>query len=220
VATTQNRRERKKLQTRAAIETAAFRLFAERGYDKTTVDDIADAAEVAVRTFFRYFSSKQHILFGDVAHDIVARLDIALAARTPDEPIEDAVLHACQSLEIDDPEQQRQIVVRLRLLAQVPELTSTYQMIFYGLHKAIAAYVVERAGRTPSGELYAHLLAGAATAAMQAVMTRMEASYTGTEEDLSELFRICYRALTAGLEPLAPGAIVPSSAERRRATAR
>jgi AcrR family transcriptional regulator len=215
----QSRRERKKLQTRAAIEAAAFRLFAERGYDRTTVDDIAYAADVAVRTFFRYFSSKQHILFGDVAHDIVARLQAALVARPPDEPIEETILYSCQSLEIDDPELQRQIVVRLRLLAQVPELTSTYQMIFHGLHEAIAAYVLVRAGQTPSGELYAHLLAGAATAAMQAVMTRMETSYAGGGEDLSELFRICFRALTAGLEPLAPGATVLSSAARRPATA-
>jgi AcrR family transcriptional regulator len=216
----QGRRERKKLQTRGAIEAAAFRLFAERGYDRTTVDDIAEAADVAVRTFFRYFSSKQHILFGDVAHDIVARLHVALAARPAGEPIEESVLHACQSLEIDDPEQQRQIVVRLRLLAQVPELTSTYQMIFHGLHETIAGYVLARTGQTPNGDLYAHLLAGAATAAMQAVMTRMETSYTGSGEDLTELYRICFRALTAGLEPLAPGATVPSSAGRRPATAR
>ena len=79
-------RERKKVQTRAAISAAALKLFAERGYDAVTVAEVAAAADVGERTLFRYFPVKEELLFGedDVFRDALAG---ALAARPRDEPL-------------------------------------------------------------------------------------------------------------------------------------
>lgn len=54
-------RERKKLRTRRVLADTALRMFLERGFDQTTLDDLVAAAEVSVRTFFRYYSSKEEV---------------------------------------------------------------------------------------------------------------------------------------------------------------
>ena len=78
-------RERHMDRTRAAIVDAALALFREQGFTETTVDAIAERADVGRRTFFRYFPAKESVLFHDIDAQIQATID-ALAARPPDEP--------------------------------------------------------------------------------------------------------------------------------------
>jgi AcrR family transcriptional regulator len=86
----QGLRERKKQRTREQIAEAAMRLFAERGYQATTIADIAAAADVAPRTFFAYFPSKEAVVFNNVDRDL-ALLASALGDRLPGETAFDAL---------------------------------------------------------------------------------------------------------------------------------
>jgi AcrR family transcriptional regulator len=87
------RRERKKEQTRAALQDAARSLFAEQGFAATTVAQIADAADVSQRTFFRYFDSKEALLLPDL-HELLTRIARHAAERPQQEHPLAAVLES------------------------------------------------------------------------------------------------------------------------------
>src|SRR6266487_5179086 len=77
-------RERKRTRTRLMIQTEAVRLFTEKGYVQTTVEEIADAAAISPRTFFRYFPTKEDVVLWDEYDPLV--LDL-LESRPDDEPL-------------------------------------------------------------------------------------------------------------------------------------
>jgi AcrR family transcriptional regulator len=83
-------RERKKQRTREAIVDAALRLFEERGFDQTTIADIAEAADIAPRTFFGYFPSKDDVVFADF-QETLDGLSARLDDRSEDETAIDAI---------------------------------------------------------------------------------------------------------------------------------
>jgi AcrR family transcriptional regulator len=109
-------RERKKRQTRGRIQDAAFRLFSDAGFDTTTVDQIAAAAEVSPRTFFRYFASKEDVVFSDEALDLEAlrtAVDAQPAAAPERVALREGILGFSRYLEDD----HARVLPRARLVA-------------------------------------------------------------------------------------------------------
>jgi AcrR family transcriptional regulator len=93
VAQTLGRREAHKQATRQALQQAADRLFADRGYAASTVRDIAEAAGVTERTFFRYFAGKEELILDDALGWLPVLLD-AIRRRPDDEDVGTAVRQA------------------------------------------------------------------------------------------------------------------------------
>ncbi len=90
-------RERKKQRTRDALVCAAVRLFEQKGYEQTTVAEIAAAADVSTRTFFLHFPAKEDVLFANAE----VRMDIGLKAvadRSPSESMPDVLARAMQHM--------------------------------------------------------------------------------------------------------------------------
>jgi AcrR family transcriptional regulator len=161
-------RERKKEQTRRTIEDAAFRLFAERGFHATTVADIAAAADIAPRTFFGYFPSKEDVVFCDFDASF-AGLATALRDREPEVTTFDALRSWIVALVAGyDAGEDRHREVRERLVAENDALASHEGHLldrFGGLvREAVAADLGDEAG-----DLRPRMVAASAIAALKAL---------------------------------------------------
>jgi len=156
-------RERKKALARARLEDAALGLFVERGYEATSVEEIAEAAMVSPSTFFRYYGSKDEVLFAPERAEI-ARLRDLLADRPEVESILDALRAVVGQLAVGYEAQQERILARSRLLARNPGLAASYLEILAGFERIIGAFAARRLGVEPT-DRRARLIAAAAMAA-------------------------------------------------------
>jgi AcrR family transcriptional regulator len=184
------RRER----TRDALREAALRRFVADGYEATSIADIAAEVGVTTRTFYRYFASKDEVLFADYE----ARLDWfrrALSVRPRREPIATSVLNAIDSFP-DDPEVVSAIA-RMRAGELDHRRTEAHiQRVQAELGREIEAHLLERDvdgdGAAGDGPF---LAAVAANAIAAAVFTALDRWMTGPDHDLDELSRLTALAL-------------------------
>ncbi|HVH64290.1 MAG TPA: TetR family transcriptional regulator [Candidatus Dormibacteraeota bacterium] len=161
-------RERKKMRTRAAIQKEAFRLFLDHGYDETTIEDIAEAADISPSTFFNYYPSKEAVVFEDEYDPmIIAAFDAQPDATTkPIHALRLAIRHVFERI---GPEQMKLVRQRTELFAKTPELRSAMLSQFAELADQIADLLAERAGKNKD-DFAVHNLAGALLGVMMSVM--------------------------------------------------
>lgn len=167
MGTTAGRRERKKRQTREAIVRAAYALFAERGFDATTISDIAEAADIAPRTFFGYFPSKEAVVFHDLDEQL-AGFQQRLRTRAPHETAFDAlrdwVVRWVESKgHLDQTHRLRQ-----QLIDGSPALQAHDRANLARFEALLAAGVAADLGVAPDS-LRPHLVSSAAIAAIEAL---------------------------------------------------
>jgi AcrR family transcriptional regulator len=157
-------RERKKQRTREAIVDAALRLFDERGYEETTIADIAEAADIAPRTFFGYFPSKEDVVFADFPAEFDA-LGEHLRNRDEDETAIEALRSfIAEALEHADLADERELC-RKRVMKKSEALDGHRRALMGRMEDMLAEAVARDFGNRP-GDLRPPMIASAAVAAL------------------------------------------------------
>jgi AcrR family transcriptional regulator len=188
-------RERKKAHTRATIEDAALRLFLERGYDQVTLDEICEEAMVSLRTFFRYFTSKEDLVLGRL-RDHLGLAERLFSQRAADEPVLDAMRAVITVVTRDYSTDPRQQLTRLQLATTTPALQIGLLGVLSGFERVICDFAAPRLAAAGPPHRARLLAAAAVTAFRVALQTWLDTNGTS---DLPALFLEDLDALTQGL---------------------
>jgi TetR/AcrR family transcriptional regulator, regulator of mycofactocin system len=160
---------RRRATSQQELEVAAFGLFAAQGFEATTVDEIAAAAGIGRRTFFRYFPSKNDVPWG-AFEDELQRMRVRLKACPPEVPLMDAIRLALVDFNRVDPAQVPLHRRRMELILRVPTLLAHSTLRFTAWRAVVAEFVAERTGRRPDDlapQAIAHAVLGVSVAAYE-----------------------------------------------------
>ncbi len=194
------RRDRKKNETRQALRDAAHRLFAEKGFSRTTIDDITEAADVSRRTFFRYYDSKDDLLRTDVT-DLLPVMQAALRARPASEPPLAAILAALRTL--IGPDGPPALAETMASPVGTRRARLSLVRVLAEWEQGIADTLLAREGiSTPSEEdrLRAVVTACAATSALRASAQIYRGRFPGRGLDTTRLLPIVEQAFAVLLD--------------------
>ena len=159
-------RERKKEKTRDALVQSAVRQFTKRGFDHVTVEDIAAACDVSPRTFFRYFASKEDVLFAESdAHRV--RLLASLAEQDSHVSAFQALESAMRMIAADYAQQGDALRARHRIVNSTPSLRTRVAERQQGWEGAVVESLRASGRAKRMSDLELRLLVGATTTALR-----------------------------------------------------
>jgi AcrR family transcriptional regulator len=189
-------RDRRKDRTRRMIQAEALRLFADKGFDATTIEEIAAAADMAPRTFFRYFPAKEEVVFWA---DYQPALASFMAARPADEPAIQAMRHGIADGLADFYDQDRErLLERIKLAFRTPALHPRLRQQQADWAAAMTALLAARLGARPD-DLEVRAIAAATAAALFVAIEEWQA-----RDGQGDLRALIGRALGAILASHAP----------------
>jgi len=200
---TGGRRERKKIATHIALRSAALRLVAERGLHQVTVEDIAEEADVSVRTFFNYFPSKEDAIVG-MDPEKAELLRESLAARPAEEPPLAALEAVLSELGTGIAERSEDWSLRLAIVKGSPALLPRFLASFATYERALVEGVAARVGVDPDSDLYPTVVVEASIGALRAAVGQWRSEEA--KRSLPDLIGEAFGHLAAGLpQPGWPG---------------
>jgi len=176
-ATGARRAGRRPVTSRDEIEHIALDLFSARGFDGTTVDDVAHAAGIGRRTFFRYYASKNDVPWG-AFDEMLERMRARFAALPADIPVMAGIRETVldfNDIPVDERPWHRQ---RLRLILETPTLQAHSALRYAEWRRVVADYVGERLGQPPTALLprtLGHVCLGAALSAYEQWLAQEDA---------------------------------------------
>ena len=143
-----SRAGRRRVTSRAELEHIAFALFDRQGFERTTIDDIARAAGIGRRTFFRYFPSKNDIAWGNFEEEL-ERMRVRFRAFPAQTPLMDAIRVATVDFNRIAPEQVPWHRRRMELILQTPALQAHSTLRYAAWREVVAEFVGQRTGQPP-----------------------------------------------------------------------
>jgi mycofactocin system transcriptional regulator len=189
-----SRAGRRPITSRAEVEHAAFELFARQGFERTTVDDIAQAAGIGRRTFFRYFPSKNDIAWGDFDGEL-RRMRTRLGEYPADLPLVDVIREALVDFNRIDPGEAPWHRRRMELILTTPALQAHSTLRYTAWREVLAEFVGQRLGVAPDSlgpQAIAYAALGVALAAYEQWLR-------ASDDDLGDLLTAGMRELSAAV---------------------
>lgn len=183
--------------SRDTLGRVAFELFAMRGFDETTIDEIAEAAGIGRRTFFRYFPSKNDLPWGDF-DQMLRQLAEDLDALPDEMPMVDALRTAVVKFNRVPAEEQLWHRQRMGLLLRVPTLVAYSTLRYQAWRDVVASFAARRLGQHPCDLAPRALGRAALGVALSAYEQWLDNDATDLSELLDDAFRLLGRGFADG----------------------